>query len=580
MPTNGNFVPYNTAGFLANLTVGIDTALGNIYPAGATNYGGAAYVRQVPTENVAAVLNSLPVALLGFSFPVFPGGPTTAPSTSPIPTDMVDEVKARLNTDWQFPAPITEALFGPGPLTGQAIPPGGGPLPNYYPSPQPGFFQGPFDAWYGWSMYEITFQGEMHDVPATVTVVSQTMTYMQRQTPLPGNPPTQPAPIPAASLPAFTVVGDYQGTVGTSQYDASLAMTPEGDITAVYTNQPLQTSGAVPLDPDGNPTFQNIYYRRFDESTNTAGPRVVAWTSANGVDLLNPSGTATNVNSQYMVLTFDEPLTTGDPTVNPDSVYNTANYQIYDSNGNILPKAVAHVDYGLSEVAWMSGNYGMDPIPSNKWEVILTIDGNSAVPGNRPLPDGTYTLKVLNAVPASSTTAGQTGIRNIYGTPLNLTGYNSTGSDFTATITISSSSNPGSTAASPGLAARDTPINSTLGGQQTEPAVGTQNDLKGTAFDQNGNYVIVWDSNVTVNNVTTTQILGQLYNAAGTKKGGQFTIAAGPSLGEPDVAMDANGDFVATWSGPNPATSAATDPSDIWGRQFDPTGKAITRNSR
>ena len=61
-------------------------------------------------------------------------------------------------------------------------------------------------------------------------------------------------------------------------------------------------------------------------------------------------------------------------------------------------------------------------------------------------------------MPASSTTAGQTGLRNIYGTPLNLTGYNPTGSDFTSTVTITHLAEPGG-ARSAGAHAGITPIN-------------------------------------------------------------------------------------------------------------------------
>ncbi len=567
VPANGNFVPYNSAGFLLNLEIGLDNVLGNIYLANGTNLGGSVDVREVPTENLGGVIGALPGALSALAIQLgIPGGATPS---------YVDEVTARVGTDWQIVNQAGDtALFGPGPF---------GTFGNYYPSPQVGFFQQPIDAWYGYTLYEITFQGEMHDVPMTLAEVSQTLTYMQRQTPLPGNPPTQPPPIPVASQPvAFLALngaeGDYVGNDGnmnnggTTQYNASLTMTPEGDIIADYTNQTLETNGTIPLNADGNPTDSNIYYRRMSETTNTAGPRVVGWTSANGIDLLNVTGTATNVNSQYMVLTFDEPLTTGDPTVNPDSVYDTANYQIIDSNGDLLPNAVTHVDYGLSEVAQMAGTYGMDPIPTNKWEVILTIDGNSSDPGDQPLADGTYTLKVLNAIPASSTTAGQAGIRNIYGTPLNLTGYNPTGSNYVATITISSSSNPGGIATSPGLAARDKPINSVRGGQQVDPAVATQNDLNGTAFDGNGNYVVVWTSIVG----NQTSIVGQLYNAAGTKKGGEFVIANGStSWSNPDVAMDADGDFIVTWSGALPGSNPTTDPSDVSAREFYANGQAV-----
>ena len=81
-----------------------------------------------------------------------------------------------------------------------------------------------------------------------------------------------------------------------------------------------------------------------------------------------------------MVLTFDEPMLADNPATDPDSVYNTANYQIYDSNGNLLSGVVTHVDYGLSEVSQVANLYGFtninstSDVPDNKWEVVLTID--------------------------------------------------------------------------------------------------------------------------------------------------------------------------------------------------------------
>ena len=112
-------------------------------------------------------------------------------------------------------------------------------------------------------------------------------------------------------------------------------------------------------------------------------------------------------------------------------------------------------------------------------------------------------------MPASATTVGQPGLRNVYGEPLNLTGYNPTGSDFVATVTISAT--VGTTPARRASRRSDTPINQIRGGQQTDPAVATANNSKGTAA--NGDYVVVWTSDI--GGVTT--IAGQLYNAAGCR---------------------------------------------------------------
>ena len=132
-------------------------------------------------------------------------------------------------------------------------------------------------------------------------------------------------------------------------------------------------------------TQANVYVQQLAELTATAGPRIVRMTDSNGIDLLNPpGGTATSVNSRYVVLTFDEPMLSLSPAIDADSVYNINNYQIYDSGGNLIAGAVAQIHYGLSEAATMAQTYGAqftsNPnalIPDNKWEAVLTLSDNA-----------------------------------------------------------------------------------------------------------------------------------------------------------------------------------------------------------
>ena len=86
------------------------------------------------------------------------------------------------------------------------------------------------------------------------------------------------------------------------------------------------------------------------------------------------------MNAQYFVLTFDEPMLADNPATDPDSVYNPANYQIYNNNGNLLSSVIAHV--GLRPERGFPGGraYGFNninsssSIPDNKWEVVLTLN--------------------------------------------------------------------------------------------------------------------------------------------------------------------------------------------------------------
>ena len=374
-------------------------------------------------------------------------------------------------------------------------------------------------------IFEITFQGAAHDIPVSFSVMRSTIQHWYDR------PGAMGAVIPTlmASSTPEAVLGDYLGTESAPSYDASAAMTSEGDLFYAYTHQFLQTDGTAPLDADGNLVGQNVYVEPVLESTNTAGPQLVDWSdgTTDNKHFLNATNVAGVNNVQFFVLTFDQPMLAGDPSVNPDSVLDPANYNIINADGNIISNAIAHVDYGLSEVAQMAGSYGLNPVPSNKYEVILALDANPNVAGNQPLTPGTYTLQVNQAVPATSTTAGQAGLRNIYGSPLFLSGFNPNGNAFNQTITIGTASPPGP----PGLAATDTPINAIRGGLQFDPS---------TASALDGNYIVVW-TNIAASGgrdgiSSTAANAAQSYSPS--LSGCDQHDGTSTTWGHPDVAMD------------------------------------------
>ena len=428
-------------------------------------------------------------------------------------------------------------------------------------------------------VFELTFQGQAHDtwLPSMTIINSNTTQWVETVTTTTAGVGFTWTQAGATGVKVFA--GDYQGTTGPVSYGASLAMTSSGSFVDAYTYEPqdfgeinaLSTStsvtGASAASSLNGLTQANVYVQQLAESTATAGPRIVRVTDSNGIDLLNPpGGTATSVNSRYFVLTFDEPMLSISPAIDADSIYNTNSYQIYDSAGNLIAGAVAQIHYGLNEVAAMAQTYGAsftaNPdalIPDNKWEAVLTLSDNGV-----PLPSGTYTLTVLNAIPPTTSGAGQTGLRHIHGTPLNETGFNPVGADFTQLITFNTSATQGQAPLPPGLTQTDTPINATRGGQQIDPAVATS---------ASGNYVIVWTSDIK----GQTNIFGQLYNAEGLKIGTQFTVntTASTTWGTPAVAMDALGDFVVVWSSAGPNSNAQTSFSDIFARIYNLSGQAI-----
>jgi hypothetical protein len=478
------------------------------------------------------------------------------------------QLNARAGTDFQVPT----AVYNPAAPTASPINPAfittATKLPAAIPNVDNAF------------IFELSFEGQAHDIPIGVGIINandqQWIATKTITTTATSTQTTFSFAEGAATAPTV-LAGDYAGLQGSPQYNASLAVTSAGSMVATYTSQLLQTDLTTPAtDALGN-NLSNIYYNSLAESTDIAGPHVVSWTDGNGVDLLNaPKATAVGVNASYMVLTFDEPMLADNPANDPDSIYNTANYRIYDSNGNLLSGVITHIDYGLSEVSQVASLYGFkntnstSNIPDNKWEVVLTIND---VTNGGPLPDGTYTLSILAAEHALA--GGQTGLCNIYGTPLNLTGYNQpTSVPFQATVTINKSTNPGGLPIPPGIRQTDTPINYApfRAGQQTDPAVSSTNDSSGTAL--NGNYVVVWTSTIG----TQTNIIGQMYKSSGVAIGGEFQVntTASTTWNHPDVAMDAAGDFTIVWCGFGPNSNTTSDTSDIYARSFNANGQALT----
>ncbi|HEX2973839.1 MAG TPA: SdrD B-like domain-containing protein [Tepidisphaeraceae bacterium] len=101
-------------------------------------------------------------------------------------------------------------------------------------------------------------------------------------------------------------------------------------------------------------------------------------------------------------------------------------------------------------------------------------------------------------------------------------------------------------------------VNTTTLGDQTMPAV---------AMDAAGNFVIVWQSVVSDGDL---DIFAQRYDAAGLPLGGESrvnTTLAGRQE-SPAIAMNASGNFVVTWSGPDRTGTG------VYAQCYDPSGAA------
>jgi hypothetical protein len=104
-------------------------------------------------------------------------------------------------------------------------------------------------------------------------------------------------------------------------------------------------------------------------------------------------------------------------------------------------------------------------------------------------------------------------------------------------------------------------INSTSFGSQGNPAV---------AMDDGGNFVVVWANSVDI--ITWNDVYGRRFDAGGNALGTEFQINTYTAENQsyPDVAIDADGDFVAVWQ----SNDQDGDGTGVFGQRFDSDGIA------
>jgi hypothetical protein len=436
---------------------------------------------------------------------------------------------------------------------------------------------------------------------------------------------------PAANPPG---VPEYSaGFGGTPQFDESVGMTPTGSFSATWQQEELLSDQV----PSGQ---QNLYYRDFGESTDTAGPRLAnlinedpgAAADATSLPADGSGQVATATGLEYLVVTFDKDmLDYPDPVTQLDelgytdfldangniivgtaageipplvyqnvennwsnSVSNPANYELFQggtvgwlpanasnnpggvgsgtngalqqvlSGGSPITGGVVNVAYGMNMASQLAdAANGLSPIPTNKFEAVLTLSANptSAVPV--PLSAGNFVLELKAPIPGSQTSAIQGGLEDSAGNPLNRTGFNWNGWSAYVPFTVTVGGSAARPAGPPSSGSSDNPINKLQATNQLDPAVAT---------DANGDSVVVWTS-------TGNGIEAQLFNAAGIPLlPTEITVnqTGGGSVGRASVAMDARGDFVVAWAGAGGSTNTTTNTSDVFYRVFNPSGAALT----
>ncbi|NUQ63355.1 MAG: hypothetical protein HUU20_12830, partial [Pirellulales bacterium] len=222
--------------------------------------------------------------------------------------------------------------------------------------------------------FEVIFQGSAHDTGIFLSVAPG------------GGDDLTPTGTPSPIIQLNT-----DGDNGTEQTEVSLEMEPDGDFVSLWTQLEERTSTAT--------SNTNLYYRRFDESTDTAGPRLIDLVSHYGEGI--PNGDTITGPVQYIVLTFDENMLAVDPDLDADSILNPKNFKLFHGGAEV-PEGVTHVQFGLNKAAELAGTldpfggtYNLSPVPSNRWEAVLVLDGNGFFEDLTQLDTGDYTIQAL-----------------------------------------------------------------------------------------------------------------------------------------------------------------------------------------
>ncbi|MBN2021737.1 MAG: trypsin-like serine protease [Pirellulales bacterium] len=376
-------------------------------------------------------------------------------------------------------------------------------------------------------VFEITFLGESHDWPFTVGVAPNgghmTMGDINNLSP---------------------TVYDYQlGDPGTMQTFGSSGVEPDGDLTSVFTQFERFTDLSDYMINPSAPT--NVYYRRLEENTDTAGPNVTDFLVAGG-NRVTDGGQVIDAMS-YIVVTFDEELT----TLGVGNVTNVANWSLL-KDGVQLSGGIRDIQFGMN----MSTTLGLNSAGSNKWEAVIFFDGNGASAGTPALGGGSYQIIAKNS------------LKDLFGNPLGRTGYNIQGASISRSFYLVP---PTGT---------ETPVNTQTAGDQgameetTDPDL-TPNSPRSIAGDADGEYVVVW-----TDTGSSPGIWAKVCRTEWTKVGNnrvsntvtvsEFRVTTDATATYAAVARDGDGDFVVTWS-----QYDATTGWDVWYRRYDAQGRAL-----
>ena len=317
-------------------------------------------------------------------------------------------------------------------------------------------------------------------------------------------------------------------TLSGDQRYPSVAMDATGDFMVVW-------SGA------GIGDLQGVFYQRYEKVLDDAGPVVSDVFAVDPDSELDQvlSGDVLPYTVAQFVLNFDENLNVEDGTGGTNSILNTSNWTL-TRDGSVVFGGVSSVSFAFNEA-------------TQKYQAIVTFDGDAGETGLQALDEGRYVLSISPRV------------EDIFGNALDGDYNGVPGGTFNREFVIRMGSDddedPAPGPGDPGDDDEDESVTDSILGNQDSPCVASNAD---------GDYVAIWVTRGTGTDwYNQGNIVGQRYTAAGTKVGVQFTVCSfdGGSQVQPDVAMDSFGNFVVTWAG-----EGETDESGIWARVYDAFG--------
>lgn len=366
----------------------------------------------------------------------------------------------------------------------------------------------------------------------------------------------------------------YFGDMGTPQTDSRINVTPEGDFQMswlqheLFNSRILSANGASSSFNSYSNT--NICVRPFDESTDTAGPKM------SGINLdgkrIQQAGQVSADDISHVIVYFNEEMMYYDKNAGfsnsqaadwDSSVINPDNWLLL-RDGVVVTNGITDIVYGMnmSQYLYDADGNPLSEYGSNKWEAIVYFDSE--------LINGTYEL------------IARSKIEDVKGNSLNKNGDNPEGADATFSFNVVAFEDPERV---------NDDIAFVEGEQYFEREVINGQSMlvwspQSTGMDGNGDTITVWISETEQNGVIYQEIcyridyVGSDTNGTGnlTLNSDYYRLYSAPMVVEAtqedmlacaSVAMGENGDFILTWSEYSDSTGW-----DVYARRFNLDGTA------